>query len=354
LPIEENFRSTARILGIAGRVIELNSERIPKTIRPSEMDPPPPRVSYRCRNAPVVLAEVPNSACALGCAFHTVKTWLAGGVAPHEIAVLSRINPEYDPEAALLARLEVVARRERIPVASPRLSRQVMRSLAHWVGTVVHARSVLSLSKIIEPGMTLNIELPPDVTPRILKDAVTEALDRGITSVEQWGRDLRLACADRNETMSQPLDGLVLKTIHTAKGEEYRRVIVLHLGRGHLPHPRCRNVEEERRLLYVAMTRGEEEVLVTGESGNPFVLDLLLLGGDYLKTISWSTPLDERSSRWPAGPVTDFQTACSILGLNDDFDPAQVAAELNERYQPIQETSVLAAFQKWSTKGRLE
>lgn len=351
LPIEENFRSTARILGVAARLIEINTERIPKTIRPSASPLKPPRCDYRRRNAQVVLAEVPDVPCALGCALDAVKRWLSEGVAPHEIAVLSRINPESDPEAALLDRLQAAARREGITVASPLLSRQVMRSLAHWVGTIIHRHGDMSLSEIEESGPEWRLDLPDELTPNIVRRAVADPLDRGLRTVAQWGRDLRLACANPNEVMSQPLDGLVLKTIHGAKGEEYRRVVVMHLGPGHLPHPKSKNLEEERRLLYVALTRGEEEVLVTGQEGNRFVLDLLNTAGADLMKISWFRALDESPARRSTGPAADDLSLRSLLGLGEDFDPAQAGAELDDGYQPAQATSVLSAFQKWAKKG---
>lgn len=51
---------------------------------------------------------------------------------------------------------------------------------------------------------------------------------------------------------------IILQTIHASKGLEYDTVIIIGLQEGILPHNRARSeeeTEEERRLMYVAMTR---------------------------------------------------------------------------------------------------
>ncbi|MFA4944494.1 MAG: ATP-dependent helicase [Lentisphaeria bacterium] len=59
---------------------------------------------------------------------------------------------------------------------------------------------------------------------------------------------------------------LTLSTIHSAKGLEWRRVYLLQLVEGALPagpsQEDAAKVEEERRLLYVAMTRAKEELVL--------------------------------------------------------------------------------------------
>ena len=52
-------------------------------------------------------------------------------------------------------------------------------------------------------------------------------------------------------------DYLILSTIHSAKGQEWKMVFVLHVVDGCLPSDlgTGTSAEEERRLLYVAMTR---------------------------------------------------------------------------------------------------
>ena len=58
-------------------------------------------------------------------------------------------------------------------------------------------------------------------------------------------------------------DRVVLTTFHRAKGLQWPTVIVLGLGAGLMPIASAQTpaaIEEERRLLYVALTRSEEEL----------------------------------------------------------------------------------------------
>jgi DNA helicase-2/ATP-dependent DNA helicase PcrA len=62
-------------------------------------------------------------------------------------------------------------------------------------------------------------------------------------------------------------DALILSTVHSAKGKEWDVVFVIHASDGVFPMGRAAGdeaqVEEERRLLYVAMTRARHELYVT-------------------------------------------------------------------------------------------
>jgi len=59
-------------------------------------------------------------------------------------------------------------------------------------------------------------------------------------------------------------DYLILSTIHSAKGEEWRSVHILNVVDGCIPSDlstgSAEEIEEERRLLYVAMTRARDEL----------------------------------------------------------------------------------------------
>jgi DNA helicase-2/ATP-dependent DNA helicase PcrA len=59
-------------------------------------------------------------------------------------------------------------------------------------------------------------------------------------------------------------DFLILSTIHSAKGQEWKNVFVLNVADGNFPNEYAcgddKLIEEERRLLYVAMTRAKEEL----------------------------------------------------------------------------------------------
>jgi len=66
------------------------------------------------------------------------------------------------------------------------------------------------------------------------------------------------------ETPSRDEDYLILSTIHSAKGQEWKSVYVLNLVDGCIPSDLAAgtpdDLEEERRLLYVAMTRAKDDL----------------------------------------------------------------------------------------------
>lgn len=59
---------------------------------------------------------------------------------------------------------------------------------------------------------------------------------------------------------------LVLSTIHSAKGLEWHTVFIIHVAEGYIPSYQSmgndESIEEERRLLYVAMTRAKENLYI--------------------------------------------------------------------------------------------
>jgi DNA helicase-2/ATP-dependent DNA helicase PcrA len=61
-------------------------------------------------------------------------------------------------------------------------------------------------------------------------------------------------------------DYLVLSTVHSAKGQEWEAVHILNVADGNFPSEfstgRPELIDEERRLLYVAMTRAKSELHV--------------------------------------------------------------------------------------------
>lgn len=64
-------------------------------------------------------------------------------------------------------------------------------------------------------------------------------------------------------------DCVIISTIHSAKGMEAKRVFVTGVQPGNYPHERSvgrlNDIEEERRVLYVALTRAQNELILTGQ-----------------------------------------------------------------------------------------
>ncbi|MEG2195327.1 MAG: ATP-dependent helicase [Terrisporobacter sp.] len=69
------------------------------------------------------------------------------------------------------------------------------------------------------------------------------------------------------------MDGVVFTTMHSAKGLEFRYVYIIGINEGTIPHEKsyevddedkkAEQIEEERRLMYVGMTRAEERLTLS-------------------------------------------------------------------------------------------
>ncbi len=89
---------------------------------------------------------------------------------------------------------------------------------------------------------------------------------------EQWLRAV-LDAAPPGATST----GVTVSTIHRVKGLEWDHVVVHGVDDGLLPHRLAEDVEEERRVLHVAVTRCRHSVvlLADAERPSPFVDELL-------------------------------------------------------------------------------
>ena len=111
---------------------------------------------------------------------------------------------------------------------------------------------------------------------RIYEDAITRQADliqleqiaSGYPSRQRFLTELTLDPPDAtSDQAGVPLldeDYLILSTIHSAKGQEWRSVFVLNVVDGCIPSDlgagTTAELEEERRLLYVAMTRAKDDL----------------------------------------------------------------------------------------------
>ncbi|MDP3724977.1 MAG: ATP-dependent helicase [Nanoarchaeota archaeon] len=74
---------------------------------------------------------------------------------------------------------------------------------------------------------------------------------------------LRYALLSRAEDVPLRNDAVTLMTAHASKGLEFPVVFVAGVEEGLFPYERSEDTEEERRLLYVAMTRAKERLYIT-------------------------------------------------------------------------------------------
>ncbi|KKC39281.1 ATP-dependent DNA helicase [Devosia epidermidihirudinis] len=107
-----------------------------------------------------------------------------------------------------------------------------------------------------------------DATTRVADIVQLEQVAAGYQSREKFLTELTLdppdATSDQAGVPMRDEDYLILSTIHSAKGQEWKSVHVLNVVDGCIPSDlgtgSTHELEEERRLLYVAMTRAKDEL----------------------------------------------------------------------------------------------
>jgi ATP-dependent DNA helicase UvrD/PcrA len=128
---------------------------------------------------------------------------------------------------------------------------------------------------------------------------------------------------------------LILSTIHSAKGQEWKSVYLLNVVDGCMPSDlgagTTEELEEERRLLYVAMTRARDDLhllipqrfFVHGQSAQG---DRHLYASRTRFIPEALLPLFERSN-WPAS------TGAVGLGGNRAGPRIDIAGRMRERWR---------------------
>ena len=99
------------------------------------------------------------------------------------------------------------------------------------------------------------------------KDMLKQTIDliqneaQGFVSMQEW-IDYATECRENIEAMKKTEDGVHLTTMHGSKGLEYRVVFIINCNEGYIPAEKSlysdEDIEEERRLLYVGITRAKE------------------------------------------------------------------------------------------------
>jgi len=100
----------------------------------------------------------------------------------------------------------------------------------------------------------------------------------------------RIALITDAEMKSSEEEQVSLMTLHSAKGLEYNKVIIIGVEENLIPHSRhgeIEGIEEERRLLYVGVTRAREELIMTHTS--------------------WRRRFHEREPRLPSSFLTELE-----------------------------------------------
>lgn len=183
------------------------------------------------------------------------------GIGPRRLAALRQ-----SADASGISLLE----RLKVPVSGvPRISLAVLRAIPNRVETLRSLRDAplltLVSSAIDLAGESADVGLQSDA------ESVAENLDELRTVVRQLeGRQTTLReLVDRMSVAGHEVQrgGVNLMTLHAAKGLEFPVVFVTGVEDGLVPHRRSLDLpgdlDEERRLLYVGMTRARSRLFLS-------------------------------------------------------------------------------------------
>ena len=181
-----------------------------------------------------------------------------------------------------------------------------LASLAGWLDSKKSAREAGKVRDFLSDLRQVRRAAARGTTAEILVVLRSQigggGLDASATALDQWshgdisahGDDLdalgELADLESDasrfpawlsEQLNAPDDpeGVILSSIHAVKGREWPHVVVHHASVGLMPHRLADDVEEERRVFHVALTRCRcSATIVSGRSPSPFLVELALPG----------------------------------------------------------------------------
>jgi len=332
--LEENYRSTAAILGLANAVIRENSDRHDKVLKATREEGDTPEWKV-CNDEYDEARQV----------LSRIERWRSRGYPWSEMAILYRSNRQSLPMEQLLRESSIPYRIiggvgffERLEIKDAlafwsllnscgdglqllRICNKPKRGLGakgqeqlaaaltasglrafEWLDLIAEGEAEGAAKKIVDLARLLaelrkDIETEPDrglnrileqtgylqslsamgeleaasriENIRTLQDYIELSMAQGLSPVEFMDRAALLQSSEEIQDDQQDDDNAVsLMSLHRAKGLEFDCVILPGVEEGLLPHQRAidegeSGISEERRLLYVGVTRAREQLFLT-------------------------------------------------------------------------------------------
>lgn len=255
----ENYRSANPILELANRI--RSDLLVDRTLVPASEIMDATLSSYRDLNAPVQLVYAPRLELAADFVANEINK-LVTKEKIKNIAVLVRKDTEHSPQALVVKdALSLVGIKSDTIVSKNHKGRQADWQFLYdlFQDPEHYGKTLLEL----QPSTTM-MNLPETMTIEDFNEYIQEAIDSG---AKYCYEATEFIFDNMNADISKEGTDVQIGTVHSSKGEEFRVVFLLYLGDRSFPHGSKPDLDEERRLLYVGITRAQERLYVVGRPG---------------------------------------------------------------------------------------
>lgn len=327
--LQVNYRCPAQVVEQADRLLRHNTRRVAKEIRPTKgSSNRPTRTEVvsgpLSKTLEVVIAHLDSGEQPQDIAVLTrVNSLLAPiqiGLSEREISVNSTVGQEFLSRPAIRATLAWLRlaindrmRPEDLHEALRRPSRGLSPNVLTWTTEQTDIDGLLRLSKRLNNekeservrGFAQDLQVLRQLaqtgasTRRLVSTLINEiglagavstldgtrvGTNRASQSDDLTALDQLAALHPEASTFESWLSnalghqadeaGVTLSTVHRVKGQEWPHVIVHQADSDQFPHKLAENIEEERRLFHVAITRCSQSLTLVTKDPSPFINEL--------------------------------------------------------------------------------
>lgn len=262
IELNRDYRSTPQIVSLANQIVDgLKGPHMNTTVKLVSQLPDGPQVQFRDYDSDE------DEAAAIAAA---IGALLKAGTQAKDIAILYRTNAQ---SAAFEKALGQAGISFRVQDAGRFFDRDDVRTLIHMLKTEAQAGSDASVGGVVRDfASTLGWEVDPPQTQGAARDR-WEALGAIVEmAVRREAEGVSLAAfyleLEERASSQRPPDhlGVTLCSLHSAKGLEWDTVFLAGVSDGLLPITQAKTeyeLEEERRLLYVGVTRARTRLMLS-------------------------------------------------------------------------------------------